>query len=619
MPQSVPQALASPGTALDRVSPGYFAPRFGERQVKVHDDALAHRSAAEIGARAYTYGNHIVFGQGRFTRQTLAHEFVHVAQQPASRGPPKEIAPANSPLEREAASLSAAPSVRQAPPGTIFLDRDPAVGARYPSVEERGDIQAIIPPKPPDTAAASGTADRPAPASTVTDPEGFRAAMTERVLADIDARLPRAEKVRDAAVRLTGGDLNALAGMAEERVRQKYGRYIEAGGTNLQQVSLRGRLQFVRPPEETSPEHIAGLSEDIVTTLMQHYSDILDRFNVSAGTPLFTEVRDGIVASRAAALKTIVLFVAGFETPSHNAFVQSRVPASYSLEPEQQTRRRGRWEVFGTTVHEMLHSVAHKNFSDAADQLKLPDVFIEGGAEFFTLEVYGEAVEQAAHDEALRLRIEGMEGPRFSPPERHSLYEDHVAKLQQIIGILGNDEENFRVAFFMGRVEFLGLGGWNEAEAQRRYRERFPAWELGTALVASLDSGTRLARLRFGRVVLGRTGTLQLDVGAGISYLSLGVPGQPTESRLGAGLDVSGRYLSGHFFLGAGILAQGSAALGGEVPGTRRAELIPRLELGARAGHFRVGADIEVYVPLTGEVSPKTSRLMAGLGASVEF
>jgi hypothetical protein len=616
LPQNMHRVLASAGTPLDRVSPEYFSPRFAADAVKVHDDAAAHRSAAEIGARAYAFGDHIVFGRGALTPQRLAHELAHIAQQPADPGQPQRVAPAASPFEREAATDSTPASRGRAPSGTVFLDRDPAAGARYPSVAERGDIQAIIPPKPPDVAPADAA---PGTAASVTDPEGFRTAMTERVVNDIDARLPKAEKVRDAAVQLTGGDLNALAGLAEERVKRKYGRYIEAGGTDLRQVSLSGRLQFIRPPDQTSAEHIAGLSEDIVTTLMQHYSDILDRFNVVAGSPLFIEVRDAIVASRTDALKTIVLFIPGFETPSHNAFVQSRVPAAYSMEPEERTRRRGRWEVFGTTVHEMLHSVAHKDFTDAADQLKLPDVFVEGGAEFFTLAIYGEAVEQAAFDDALRLRIEGIQGPRFSPPERHSLYEDHVAKLRQIVGILGNDEENFRAAFFMGRVEFLGLGGWNEAEAERRYRERFPAWELGLAAVASLDAGTRLARLRFGRVVLGRTGALQLDVGAGVTYLSLGEPGQPRESRLGAGLDVAGRYQSGHFFIGAGLFAGGSAALRGEGADPGRAELIPRLQIGAHAGRFRIGGNVEVYVPLTGEISPKTERLMVGLGASVEF
>ena len=56
---------------------------FGD--VRLHSDAVAQRSAAEIGARAYTSGSHIVLGPGGADRHTLAHELTHVIQQ--RRGP----------------------------------------------------------------------------------------------------------------------------------------------------------------------------------------------------------------------------------------------------------------------------------------------------------------------------------------------------------------------------------------------------------------------------------------------------------------------------------------------------------------------------------------------------
>ncbi|MEE1800347.1 MULTISPECIES: DUF4157 domain-containing protein [unclassified Streptomyces] len=49
--------------------------------VRLHDDVVAQRSAAEIGARAYTSGEHIVRGKGGFDNKTLAHELKHVLQQ----------------------------------------------------------------------------------------------------------------------------------------------------------------------------------------------------------------------------------------------------------------------------------------------------------------------------------------------------------------------------------------------------------------------------------------------------------------------------------------------------------------------------------------------------------
>lgn len=49
--------------------------------VRVHQGTEARRSAGEIGARAYTSGNHVVLGEGGGDKHTLAHELTHVIQQ----------------------------------------------------------------------------------------------------------------------------------------------------------------------------------------------------------------------------------------------------------------------------------------------------------------------------------------------------------------------------------------------------------------------------------------------------------------------------------------------------------------------------------------------------------
>ncbi|MBX9585334.1 MAG: DUF4157 domain-containing protein [Gemmataceae bacterium] len=64
-------------------------PRFGHdfSRVRVHTDAAAEQSARDVNARAYTVGNHVVFGAGGYTPSTgeggrlLAHELAHVVQQ----------------------------------------------------------------------------------------------------------------------------------------------------------------------------------------------------------------------------------------------------------------------------------------------------------------------------------------------------------------------------------------------------------------------------------------------------------------------------------------------------------------------------------------------------------
>jgi hypothetical protein len=55
--------------------------------VRVHSDAQADSSARSVGARAYTFGDHVVSGEGAYApstpsgRMLLAHEFAHVIQQ----------------------------------------------------------------------------------------------------------------------------------------------------------------------------------------------------------------------------------------------------------------------------------------------------------------------------------------------------------------------------------------------------------------------------------------------------------------------------------------------------------------------------------------------------------
>ncbi|MFF3375448.1 DUF4157 domain-containing protein [Streptomyces sp. NPDC002680] len=82
---AVHEVLRSAGRPLDTPLRAEMEGRYGGQDfsgVRVHTDAVAQRSAAEIGAKAYTSGSHVVWdGQDK---HTLAHELQHVVQQ--SRG-----------------------------------------------------------------------------------------------------------------------------------------------------------------------------------------------------------------------------------------------------------------------------------------------------------------------------------------------------------------------------------------------------------------------------------------------------------------------------------------------------------------------------------------------------
>ncbi|GAB3467846.1 eCIS core domain-containing protein [Actinophytocola sediminis] len=79
---SVHEVLRTPGRPLAEPVRAQMESRLGAdfSDVRVHTDSMARASAAEVGARAYTSGVHVVIGDGD-DRHTLAHELTHVIQQ----------------------------------------------------------------------------------------------------------------------------------------------------------------------------------------------------------------------------------------------------------------------------------------------------------------------------------------------------------------------------------------------------------------------------------------------------------------------------------------------------------------------------------------------------------
>jgi hypothetical protein len=92
IPSITHDALHSPGEALNAADADFAGSRLNHdfSKVRIHSDELAAQSAAAIGASAYTYGSHIVFGSGRYQpgisegKWLLMHELTHVIQQSGS-------------------------------------------------------------------------------------------------------------------------------------------------------------------------------------------------------------------------------------------------------------------------------------------------------------------------------------------------------------------------------------------------------------------------------------------------------------------------------------------------------------------------------------------------------
>jgi hypothetical protein len=142
---AVHEVLRAPGTPLDEPTRTDMEARLGAdfSDVRLHTDLSAQHSAAEIGARAYTSGNHVVIGSGGADAHTLAHELTHVIQQRqgsvdgTDNGDGLRISNPSDRFEREAeANATRAMSAAQPP------ERAPAVSGDQTS--EQPTVQRMI-------------------------------------------------------------------------------------------------------------------------------------------------------------------------------------------------------------------------------------------------------------------------------------------------------------------------------------------------------------------------------------------------------------------------------------------------------------------------------------------
>ena len=162
VPSSVHRTLHSPGAPLDPGTRSTMESRFGHdfSQVRVHHDAGASASAHDVGARAYTVGQDVVFGAGRYAPDTsegqhlLAHELAHTIQQHGLQRAPDHIntdqGPAYQRLEREAESAAAAAmqggpvALPTSAPGAVLSRKLDEGSVDKPSGKKRGKKKVTV-------------------------------------------------------------------------------------------------------------------------------------------------------------------------------------------------------------------------------------------------------------------------------------------------------------------------------------------------------------------------------------------------------------------------------------------------------------------------------------------
>lgn len=156
LPPAVQSVLGhSEGQPLDTTTRIEMESRFNHNfsQVRVHSGAVAEQSTRKLNAKAYTFGQNIVFGHGKFVsgtaegRHLLAHELAHVVQQ--SRGGASPILDANAPHEVAAASaassfINSAAAVSVSGATGVGIAREPEGAAQDTHTAKRRLVKAMV-------------------------------------------------------------------------------------------------------------------------------------------------------------------------------------------------------------------------------------------------------------------------------------------------------------------------------------------------------------------------------------------------------------------------------------------------------------------------------------------
>nr|WP_324786275.1 DUF4157 domain-containing protein [Streptomyces sp. H51] len=227
----VNEVLRSAGKPLDEPVRAEMEARLGAdfSDVRVHTDKAAHRSAAELGARAWTSGNHVVIGKGGADPHTLAHELTHVIQQ--RRGPVAgtddgtgvSVSDPSDRFEREAEATA-----------TRVMARPVSEPAAAPTAPAGPAAQAV-------PASASGR--------TVQRMEGFEVEVDKRV--------------NDRSGRKLAGDTNLAKSETEDFTVVSDSRGLDSGGSYSNVEFVSGAVQVVGSKAEDGPAELDRIVEEI--------------------------------------------------------------------------------------------------------------------------------------------------------------------------------------------------------------------------------------------------------------------------------------------------------------------------------------------------------------------
>lgn len=493
---------------------------------RIHTGGDAAQLAASHDAKALAVGRNIAFGSGAYQPGTpagdalLAHELAHTVQQKDAdpRGPiGGESAAAETNANEQAAAAmaqlhggmskdaAAAMAISQvmatglqlqrcsegntpavAPPSATGATKDLFAGSKAPDETQQQAIDKILNPT-----GAGGAASKPYKrtgfkGNMIKALDGWRKATTAHFK---PLSGPDAFKLDMPQVRKTGDAAQAV-------VTAKYGDYIKAGtatgsghgtaqpGYKVSDPSvLHTQEESIDPlPKSDQEDMVAGL----VSYAMQQPDGgkaVAEAHNVDLSrTPDKTDyytVMNDYAKKHFAELKKIQRDWPGEEHPwDGTVYVQTRRVKNAALEAKDKggdakfkdaNLRRGYWSTFQTLIHEYLHAAAHAGWRDIHDAPNTSGskhhIMVEGACEYFTERAYKDIEPKIATDDALREQVEGKKYP-FTPevvPPWHGY--DSRADVEAWVAAMGGNENNLRLAYFMGHTELVGLGPWKKEMA----------------------------------------------------------------------------------------------------------------------------------------------------------
>jgi hypothetical protein len=274
-------------------------------QVRIHTDAAAAEAAGELGARAFTIGNHVYFGLGQFSptsgggRRLLAHELTHVAQhrRADTAPPPTRVSSPLDPAERGArrAAETVAQGGKTSVPGSTRLE---------PGVIHRDQLgMTVVAEKKGKYNEAVALQEQAAQTEALDQEMGMSVSVGANMKVVemtnvMDTQMAEAEmkKIRDAEPKLVEGIKKRVGGLSGDKLSDNHnslnvlGQYLAVAGiqttsmSNFQQQYTKlmqdyDRLDSMVAMLEVGAGSGAGVGKNVVES--QHLNQ-KDRMRMSA-------------------------------------------------------------------------------------------------------------------------------------------------------------------------------------------------------------------------------------------------------------------------------------------------------------------------------------------------